>query len=118
MDTNETLDQEAQEKLDRLRAYYFVGKRSVKVITTKEEINEAIIKKLDRTSTILSGVGGFSGKEKKIAMVSFSMRQYPDFVNFVRSIDREAFITVHRAHEINGEGWTKHDLEENANKEK
>lgn len=82
------------------------------------EINEAIIKKLDRTSTILSGVGGFSGKEKKIVMVSFSMRQYPDFVNFVRSIDREAFITVHRAHEINGEGWTKHDLEENANKEK
>lgn len=38
MDTNET----AQERLDRVRAYYFVGKRGVKVITTKEEINEAI----------------------------------------------------------------------------
>lgn len=35
------MNQEASEKLDRLRAYYFVGKRSVKVIT-KEEINEAI----------------------------------------------------------------------------
>lgn len=42
MDTDETLDQEAQERLDRVRAYYFVGKRGVKVITTKEEINKAI----------------------------------------------------------------------------
>jgi uncharacterized membrane-anchored protein YitT (DUF2179 family) len=46
-------------------------------------------------------------------MVSFTMRQYPDFVTYVRSIDKEAFITIHRAHEINGEGWTKNDLEEN-----
>jgi len=42
MDANDILEQEAQEKLDRVRAYYFVGKSGVKAITTKEEINEAI----------------------------------------------------------------------------
>lgn len=78
-----------------------------------KEINEAIIKKLDRTSTVLHATGGYSGTAKKVVMVSFTMRQYPDFVTYVRSIDKEAFITIHRAHEINGEGWTKNDLEEN-----
>ena len=40
---DDTLNQEAQEKLDRLRAYYFIGKRNIKIsVTTKEEINEAI----------------------------------------------------------------------------
>jgi uncharacterized membrane-anchored protein YitT (DUF2179 family) len=76
-----------------------------------EEINEAIIKKLDRTSTVLHATGGYSATPKKVVMVSFTMRQYPDFIAYVRSIDKEAFITIHRAHEINGEGWTKNDLE-------
>ncbi len=83
-----------------------------------EEINRLIIDKLDRTSTIITAQGGYSGADKKMIMVSFTMRQYPTFETFIRSVDRDAFITVHRAHEINGEGWTKHDLEENANKNK
>lgn len=49
MDTDKTLSQEAQEKLDRVRAYYFVGKRDIKVsVTTKEEINEAIKRAKER----------------------------------------------------------------------
>lgn len=38
MDTDDTLNQETQERLDRVRAYYFLGR----TVTTKEEINEAI----------------------------------------------------------------------------
>ena len=70
------------------------------------DINEAIIEKLDRTSTILHATGGYSGMEKKVIMVSFTMRQYHDFLTCVKSIDKNAFITIHRAHEINGNGWT------------
>ena len=33
------------------------------------------------------------------------------FISIIKSIDREAFVTIHRAHEINGEGWTKNDLD-------
>ena len=76
-----------------------------------EEINEAIIKKLDRTSTIITANGGFSGEKKRMVMVSFTMPQYAAFISIIKSIDREAFVTVHRAHEINGEGWTKNDLD-------
>lgn len=51
--------EERQERLDKVRVYYFVGKRSVKAITTKEEINEAIkrVKEHMRSMTAKDIVG-------------------------------------------------------------
>lgn len=72
-----------------------------------EDINKAIISNLDRTTTILEATGGYSGKEKKVVMVSFTMRQYATLINIVNIIDKTAFVSIHRAHEINGEGWTR-----------
>lgn len=72
-----------------------------------EEINQAIITKLDRTTTILEATGGFSKQEKKVVMVSFTMRQYSTLINIVNIIDKTAFVSINRAHEINGEGWTR-----------
>lgn len=77
-----------------------------------EEINRAVIEKMHRTTTILDVVGGYSGEGKKMVMVTVSMRQYAPFCAMVSAIDRNAFITVHRAHEIGGEGWTYNHLED------
>ena len=78
------------------------------IITDKyDELTDAIINKLKRTTSILDAVGGYSGKEKKVLMVSFTMTQYADLMNAVKRIDKNAFITVYPAHEINGEGWTR-----------
>ena len=71
-----------------------------------EEINRAVIEKMSRTTTIVSATGGYSGEGKKLVMITFNMRQYPTFTQIISSIDKNAFVTVHRAHEINGEGWT------------
>ena len=71
-----------------------------------EEINEMVITKMQRTTTIVDAVGGYSGKGKKMVIVTFAMRQYAMFCVLMDSIDKNAFVTVHRAHEINGEGWT------------
>ncbi len=71
-----------------------------------EEINRAIIDKLDRTSTIFEVRGGYSGKNKKMLTVTFNMRQYTHLMDVVRRVDPSAFITIWRAHEISGEGWT------------
>ena len=71
-----------------------------------DEINKAVINKLDRTTTILDAIGGYSGEGKKLVIVTFDMRQYPAFTQIITGIDKNAFVTVHRAHEINGEGWT------------
>lgn len=75
-----------------------------------EEINDAIINRLERGSTIINATGGYSGSEKRMIMVSFTMSQYAAFLAIISSIDRNAFVTIHRAHEIEGEGWTKYDV--------
>lgn len=71
-----------------------------------KEICDMIIKDLDRTATIISSKGAYSGEDKNMIMVSFSMPQYARLIASVKRIDKNAFITVQRAHEINGEGWT------------
>ena len=81
------------------------------IVTEKpEEINKLIIEKLDRTTTVLDVTGGYSGDKKKMLMVSFSMNEYSELMNIITKTDREAFMTVNQAYEINGEGWTKYDL--------
>ena len=88
----------------------FLGETSAfiaHVVSDKyEQINEAVIKKMSRTTTIFDATGGYSGDGKKLLMITFNMRQYPVFTHLISSIDKNAFVTVHRAHEINGEGWT------------
>ena len=71
-----------------------------------EEVNRAIIEKADRTTTIFEAKGGYSGKNKKMLTVTFNMRYYTRLMDVVREVDPKAFITVWRAHEIRGEGWT------------
>lgn len=81
------------------------------IVTEKcEEINKQVIEKLDRTSTVMDVVGGYSGADKKMLMVSFSMNEYSELINIINKTDNNAFVTVNQAHEINGEGWTRYDL--------
>ena len=78
------------------------------IVTDKyEEVSRAVIERLDRTTTVFDAVGGYSGESKKIVMVSFTMRQYAELMAIMKKIDKNAFITIHKAHEINGEGWTR-----------
>ncbi len=70
------------------------------------EINDFIINKMERTSTMIDATGGYSGEGKKLLRVTFSMRQYADLLNVINKLDKHAFVSITRAHEINGEGWT------------
>lgn len=80
------------------------------IVTEKpEEINKLVIEKLDRTSTVIEAKGGYSGADKKILMVSFSMNEYAELMNIINKTDKDAFMTVNQAHAINGEGWTRYE---------
>ena len=72
-----------------------------------EQINRSVIEQLERTTSVIEITGGYSGERKHMLMVSFTMRQYADLMRIITRADREAFVTIHRAHEINGEGWTR-----------
>ncbi len=71
-----------------------------------EIISKGIIRQLDRTATIVDVMGAYSKQPKKMLIVSFSMREYSDLVNIINHADPGAFMTVTRAHENHGEGWT------------
>lgn len=72
-----------------------------------EKINREVIEKMERTTTVIDVVGGYSGENKKMLKVSFTMAQYSELMRIISSNDRSAFVTIHRAHAINGEGWTR-----------
>ncbi len=72
-----------------------------------DQINRAVIEKMERSTTILDAVGGYTLATKKMLMVSFNMRQYAQLLQIVHTHDKNAFVTIHRAHEVNGEGWTR-----------
>ena len=88
----------------------FLGGQSAliaQVVSEKyEEISAQIIRQMNRTTTIMTATGGYSKAEKKLLMTTFAMSQYHVFVSIVSGIDKNAFVTVHRAHEISGDGWT------------
>lgn len=71
-----------------------------------EDIRNAIRDEMDRTSTIFDCVGGYSGEDKKMLMVSFTMSQYAQLMSILDRIDPKCFVTVHRAHEIGGLGFS------------
>ena len=70
-----------------------------------DQINQAIITHMHRTTTLLSAKGGYSGVDKTMLQVSFSMRQYALLMMIIEQYDPDAFVTVLKVHEINGEGW-------------
>lgn len=72
-----------------------------------EEINHEIISRLERTTTLVNVKGGYSGTKREMLIVSLTMNQYAELMSIINSIDKNAFVTVHRAYEINGEGWTR-----------
>ena len=71
-----------------------------------EEIREKILTDLNRGATVIDVVGAYSGEDKTMIMVSFTMSQYNQVLGIINKTDKSAFVTVHRAHEINGEGFT------------
>lgn len=75
------------------------------VTTTPDEISRDVINILDRTTTIMDCKGAYSGENKNVVMVSFTMREYREILSIVSKYDKKAFITVNKAHEVSGEGW-------------
>lgn len=93
----------------------FIGRGralTAQIVSDKhEEINLAIREEVRRTTTMFVATGGYSGEPKTVLSVTFTMRQYADLMNVIKRIDKTAFVSITRAHEINGEGWTygEHD---------
>ncbi len=78
-----------------------------------EEINNFIIEKMERGSTLLLSQGGYSKKNIKVIQVCFDVKEYYILKNAIVEIDPKAFVTIVKAHEIRGMGFSYDENEIN-----
>ena len=69
-----------------------------------EEINYEILK-LDRGTTLVDVVGGFTGRKRKMIKTMIGKNQYLTIIDIVKKIDPEAFVSISSTHEVFGEGY-------------
>lgn len=69
------------------------------------EIAHAIQNKLTRNVTYLSGIGGYTGKEKKVIYCVVHRSEAAGLARVVRQTDPSAFITIIKAKEVYGAGF-------------
>ena len=88
----------------------FIGSEkafTAQIVTDKyEEMNLAIREDIRRTTTMFVACGGYSRESKTVLSVTFTMRQYAALMAAIKRVDPTAFVSITRAHEINGEGFT------------
>jgi uncharacterized membrane-anchored protein YitT (DUF2179 family) len=74
-----------------------------------EEIREKIINDLGRGGTLLNAKGIYKGSDKTVIFTVLNRREVAILQEFIRSIDKHAFVTVINANEILGEGFKSLD---------
>ena len=89
----------------------FTGKNKsfVALIVTSKwyEINKAIDEILGRGATLLKGQGGYSREDTMVVETCFDRRDYHRLEQIVKKIDPNAFMTVMKAQEVVGYGFTR-----------
>lgn len=81
--------------------------RQVQIISDKwDEISNVITHDLNRSSTILEGIGGYTREERKVVMVIVSKTEYYQLIATVKHLDPMAFIITSEVADMQGEGWT------------
>ncbi|MEG0036443.1 MAG: YitT family protein, partial [Oscillospiraceae bacterium] len=65
----------------------------------------AIVEKLDRGVTLLSGKGAYSGQEKQILLCVVKRRQIVEIKKIIKNIDKTAFVIVTDTRDVFGQGF-------------
>lgn len=86
----------------------------VKIISRKhKEINQMIVQKLDRGSTILHGETGFLHTDQPVIMTVISNRELTKLNQEVNRLDPEAFMIISRVNEVKGHGFSSNKIYRN-----
>ncbi len=82
---------------------------SVTIISKEwKEINDKINSELDRGSTLMDAVGGYTKDEKTVILVIVNNDQYDTLLNIVHAIDKNAFVIANETNKVHGEGFSLH----------
>lgn len=83
------------------------SRTQVKIISDKyQEINEMIVKYLDRGSTLIHAETGYCHHKNLVVLTVVSNRELPKLNELVLTIDPKAFMIINRVNEVKGRGFT------------
>jgi len=86
----------------------FNQRKAILIISDKaKDIAEGIIADIGRGVTFLNGEGAYTGDPKKIIMVVVSMTQIAKIKIVVNTVDKNAFMMILPASEVQGRGFTR-----------
>lgn len=86
----------------------FNTSKEITIISNKYcEISEYILNDLSRGCTYIQGEGVYSGKDVKIIYSIVSRSEFIKLKEFIKQVDRRAFISVRESYEVLGEGFMK-----------
>lgn len=86
----------------------FNQRKAILIISDKaKDIADGIIADIGRGVTFLNGEGAFTGDPKKIVMVVVSMTQLAKIKIVVNTVDKNAFMMILAASEVQGRGFTR-----------
>ena len=91
--------------LDRLISGTSSGKLTLIISDHPREIVDEIDKLVDRGSTLLKAIGGYTGEEKEVVMCASSSKEMYAIRKRVQEIDERAFVIVVESNEVIGEGF-------------
>ena len=79
---------------------------SVHIISKKyQEINEIVLKQLQRGTTIVDAIGGYSQNDVKMLIIVLDIREYYLLEEIVAKVDAEAFLYTNKSSHVRGEGF-------------
>ncbi len=83
------------------------SKTEVKIISSRsDDIRQAILSRVDRGVTLLSGKGGYLQNATEIVLSVVSNHELPKIERLARDIDPECFMIVSRVTEVWGRGFS------------
>ena len=92
--------------------YGFDNTKTALIITREyQKVAEAIGKELGRGATYLYSQGSYSLTDGKVVLVAVYPRQVAELKDLVIRIDPNAFIIVQDAHQVLGDGFSRHSKE-------
>ncbi|TJX14556.1 YitT family protein [Tissierella creatinini] len=92
--------------IDKIIAGFNVKVNMIIISREFDAINDYINKNLERGTTIYHATGGYSKEDKKIINTIVERSEYIKIRDFIRAIDKRAFVTISHITEVEGEGFT------------
>lgn len=72
-----------------------------------DEINNYIMKEMNRGTTLYKAAGGFTKNDKFILVTIVNKKQYVKIRNFIKHIDEDAFVYIASINEVIGYGFSR-----------